>query len=216
MLAVGFRDGLLRVGREVVPEVLEVGALAPRHERERGLAVEVEVPEVAHQPDVLPGPDAGQERIHQHDPLDLLGELGRVRVRHHQADVVPHDGGAIHPERADELVDVHGHVLLVVAGLRLRRAARAAKIGDHDRVALGEPRQDRVPHVSGLGVAVEQDDRAALASDEVADPRAVDIGEALGEPGWRRRREAREREPQDGANRGAHRGHPPPNSRTMG
>ena len=202
MLAVGFRDGLLRVGREVVPEVLEVGPLAPRHERERGLAVEVEVPEVAHQPDVLPGPDAGQERVHQHDALGLLRELGRVRVRHHQADVVPHDGGAIHAQRADELVDVHGHVLLVVAGLRLRRAACAAKVGNHDRVALGEPRQDRVPHVAGLGVAVEQDDCAPLASDEVSDPRAVDLGEALGEAGRRRRRVAREREPQHGEQQG--------------
>jgi hypothetical protein len=40
---------------------------------------------------------------------------------------------------------------------------------------------ERAPHVPRLGVAGQQDHRAALPADEIAEPQTVDLGEALGE-----------------------------------
>ena len=77
-------------------------------------------------------------------------------------------------------MNVHSHVLLGVAGLRLGRGARAAQVGNDDGVALGEQRHDRTPHVAGLGIAVQQDNRAAFAANEIVQSDSVDPGEALG------------------------------------
>jgi hypothetical protein len=63
----------------------------------------------------------------------------------------------------------------------LGRASGAAQIGHDDGVLLREQRHDRAPHVSRLGIAVQQDHRAALSADEIAEPHAVDLGEAFGE-----------------------------------
>ena len=60
----------------------------------------MEVPEVAQQPDVGPVADAGQERIHQDDALDLGGILRRIRVGDHQADVVSDDPTRLKPSDA--------------------------------------------------------------------------------------------------------------------
>jgi len=90
-LPVGLGHGVRAVGGEVVPEVLEVGALAAIHQLQRGFAVEVEVPQIAQQPHVGPVAHAGQERIHQHDAVHFVRVLGGVRVSHHQADVMPDD-----------------------------------------------------------------------------------------------------------------------------
>ena len=68
--AIRLGDRARAVGGEVVPEVLEVDPLAARDELQRHLAVEMEVPQVAQQPDALPVADTGQERVHQHDALD--------------------------------------------------------------------------------------------------------------------------------------------------
>src|SRR6266566_5093089 len=67
--AVGLGYRVFWIRSEVVPEVLEVGPLATLDQRQRHVAIEVEVPEVAHQPDLLPVADAGQEGIHQHHAL---------------------------------------------------------------------------------------------------------------------------------------------------
>ena len=76
-------------------------------------------------------------------------------------------------------MNVDGHVLLVIAGLRLGRTAGAAQVGNDNSVTLGEQRHDRMPHVTGFGIAVQQNDWAALAADEVAQSNSVDLGKAL-------------------------------------
>ena len=143
----------------------------------------MEVPQFTQEPHVLPVADAGQERVHQHHPLGGLRELRGIGIGHHQPDVVADDADAIELERRRELVDVHGHVPLVVSGGRLGRASGAAQVGHDDGVTLGEQRHERAPHVAGLGIAVQQDHRAAPPADEIAQPHAVDLGEALGEAG---------------------------------
>ncbi len=177
-LAVALGDRLLGVGGEIVPEVLEVDALAAVDQLERRLAVEVEVPEVAQQPDVRPVADAGQERVHQHDAVDLGGILRGVGVGDHQPDVVTGDAHMLVAERGGERVDVLRHGLLVVALLGLGGLAEAAQIGRDDGVGLGELRNQRQPHVAVLGVAVQQEDRLALPGDQVVELYAIDVGEA--------------------------------------
>jgi len=80
-------------------------------------------------------------------------------------------------------VNVDGHILLVVASLRLGRTAGTAQVGNDNSVTLGQQRYDRMPHVTGFGIAVQQNDWAALAADEVAQSHSVDLGKALGKTG---------------------------------
>src|SRR5690348_18343904 len=105
---------MLRIGREIVPEMLEVDALAAGHELERRLAVEVEMPLVAKQENARGIADAGQERVHQRNALDVVRILRRVRVRDHEPDVVPDDDDLLEAERLGERMDVLRRRLLVV------------------------------------------------------------------------------------------------------
>jgi hypothetical protein len=126
-------------------------------------------------------PIPGRKGVHEHHALGGLRELRGVGVGDHQPDVVADDAHAIEPEGRGQLVDVHRHVLLVIAGRRLGRSAGPAQVGHDHGVALGEERHDRPPHVPGLRVAVQEDDRAALAADDVVQPDPVDLGETIGE-----------------------------------
>ena len=65
------------------------------------------------------------------------------------------DADAIKSQRRGQFVDVHGHVFLVVAGIRLGGSTGTAEVRNDDRVTLGKQRHDRMPHVAGLGVAVQ-------------------------------------------------------------
>jgi hypothetical protein len=87
-LPVGLGDGFRAVGGEVVPEVLEVDALAALDEGQRRLAVEVEVPEVLQQEEVRRIAHTRNEGVQQRDAIDLGRILGGIRVGYHQADVV--------------------------------------------------------------------------------------------------------------------------------
>src|SRR5206468_12878909 len=114
-------------------EVLEVDPLAPLDQCQRHGTVEVKVPEIAQQPDVLPGADARQEGVHQYDTLGCLRKLRGVGVRDHQADVVADDADVIESQRRGQGVDVDGQRLLVVAGFRLGGSTGAAQVGNDDR-----------------------------------------------------------------------------------
>src|SRR6516162_1089925 len=119
--------------------------------------------------------------VHEHDPLGPLWELSGVSIGHHQPDIMADDADTLQIERRGQLVDVHGHVLLVISGRWLRRSSRAPQVRHDKGVTLREQRHDRTPHVAGLREAVQQDHRTPLPADEVAQPHAVDLSEALGE-----------------------------------
>ena len=155
------------------------------------LAVEVEVPEIAQQPDGLPIAHARQERIHERDALDFVRMLRRIGVRDHEADVVADNPHALVAERRGERMDVLRHRLLVVATRGLCRLAEPAQIGGDHGVRLGKLRHERAPHVAVLRVAMQQDDRLALPGREIMQPHAVDVGEAA----LRRLRQRRACEP---------------------
>ena len=161
--------------------MLEVGPLAPLDQRQRHFTVKMEMPQVTHQPDIFPVADTGKKGVHEHQAFGLLRELRRVGICHHQPDVVANDGRAVESERLDYLVDVHGHVLLIVAGFWFTGTTRAAKVGDNDGVIRSEQRHDVIPHVTGLSIAVQQNHRAAFAANGVVDSRSIHLDISLRE-----------------------------------
>src|SRR6185503_7582311 len=94
-LPVGFRDGTFPISGEVIPEMLEISPLAPLDQREWHFTMEVEVPQVPHEPDILPIANAQKKSVHQHKAFGLLRELRCVGVSHHQSDVVTYDACAL-------------------------------------------------------------------------------------------------------------------------
>ena len=61
------------IGGKIIPEMFEINPLAAGHQRQRRLAEEMEMPEIAQQEHVVPFADAGQERLHQHQAIDFVG-----------------------------------------------------------------------------------------------------------------------------------------------
>src|SRR5207249_11226893 len=96
--AIGLGDGLRTVCREVVPEMLEVDALATAHQSKRCLAVEVEVPEILQKKEAGRIADARNESVHQRETVDFGRILRGVRIGHHQTDIVARDTGFLDTE----------------------------------------------------------------------------------------------------------------------
>jgi hypothetical protein len=64
------------ISGEIVPEVFKIGPFPALDQRQGRFAVEVEMPEVAHQPDAFPIADTRQESVHQ--------DNDRIRSQHGQ------------------------------------------------------------------------------------------------------------------------------------
>jgi hypothetical protein len=176
--AIRLGDGMGRIGREVVPEMLEIDALAALDQREGCLSVEVEMPKVPEEPDALPIAHAGQKRVHQGNPVDIGRMLGGVGIGDHQPDVMTHDRDAPVPERCGEGVDVLRHRLLVVTRVRLGRFPEASQVGSDDRMGLSEFGDKRPPHMAGLRVTMQEKHRIAFAGDQIVKLGSVDLGKA--------------------------------------
>src|SRR4029453_15753160 len=77
------------------------------------------------------------------------------------------------PERRCELVDVLRHGLFVVTPRRALRAADAAEIGCYYGVYRRQPWNERHPHVTGLGIAVKQQNQGPASPDLVTELDAI-------------------------------------------
>ena len=110
---------MLRIGGEVVPEVLEIDPFAARDQLERRFTVEMEMPQISQQPNRLPFADARKKSVHQGNPFDFGWILCRVSVGNHQSDIVAHDLNTPVPERDGEGMNILRHRLLVVPAVRL-------------------------------------------------------------------------------------------------
>src|SRR5947209_17910341 len=104
-----------RVGGEIVPKMLEIDAFATVYERERRLAVEMEMPKIPHQPYVAPVSYAWQEGVHQNNLIHLARILRRVGVGNHQPNIVSDNPNVFVTKFAHERVDVLRHFGLGVA-----------------------------------------------------------------------------------------------------
>jgi len=107
-----------RIGSEVVPEVLEIDSLSTPDQRQRRLAIEMEVPKIPEQPHALPVTHARNEGVHEHHSLGFARIHRRVGIRRHQADVVPDDLDRRPAVTLGQSVDVPRHGDLVVARVR--------------------------------------------------------------------------------------------------
>ena len=150
-------------GAEVVPDAVEIDALAALDEALFVGAPEGEVPEAVVFDDVVPGGDAGEGSVHDDEALDFVGVERGVGVGDHDADVVRDDEGAVEAEGGDDGANVGGLCLLVVAAGGAGGAADAAEVGHDDGVVFDEFGGERRPGVAGFGVAVNEDDDGALA-----------------------------------------------------
>ena len=70
--------------------------------------MEAEVPKIRVVVDAFPSGDAWKKRIHHNQFFCLRRKLRRVGVRHHQADIVPHNSGFADSERACQFVNSEG------------------------------------------------------------------------------------------------------------
>src|SRR6266849_10788301 len=52
--AIFFRHRFFRIGGKIIPEMLEINPFTPCHQRQRRLAIEMEMPEIAQEKDVVP------------------------------------------------------------------------------------------------------------------------------------------------------------------
>ena len=105
-----------------------------------------------------------------------------------RAPIVPDDIEAIETKRSHHLDQVERHRALGIGqvlgvGGRLAAGAITAQVGRDDREALGEARRDLVPHHMSLRIAVNEEQRRAVAALHESDlrPRGLDtlVGETV-------------------------------------
>src|ERR1700727_1744212 len=89
--AIGLRNGMILVGGEVIPEIVEVGALASFNQGFGRWTVEAKMPYPRVVVNVLPTSYARQESIHQHQLRDFGREVGRMGVSNYYSDFGPHN-----------------------------------------------------------------------------------------------------------------------------
>ena len=134
----------------------------------------------------LPRSDPWQRCVHQGEPGYPVRALGGERVSDHIADVV---GDEVHPfnsERIENASDILALRLLVVSTGGTNGEPHAAQVGGDNRVVVGKLRRQGCPHVAGLAIAVQQDDRRSLAADPHIQGRAIRLNVLGPEPSGKR------------------------------
>src|SRR5258706_9732613 len=159
-----------RICRKLVPEAIEVDALASLDQSLGVRSSEIEVPGAFAVRNRVPRLDAREWGIHQHQTFNLVGVLRGVGVRNHVTDVVSHNCRAVVAERPHDSPDVRGFRLLLVPARRMRRQAHAAQVGNDHGVRLGQLPGERSPHVARVAETVNENDgrtRPAGAHEDV-------------------------------------------------
>src|SRR4029077_21248102 len=154
-----------RIGRKLVPEAIEVDALASLYEALGIRAPEREMPERMAPNDILPRPDAGRRGIDQDKFRDAVGVKSRKRVANHVTDVVCDEVGLVDLQCVEHAGNIFGLRLLVVSAWRPRGEAHSTKVRNDDGVIADQLGGERCPHVASLAVAMQQYDCGAFAAD---------------------------------------------------
>src|SRR6266849_7105266 len=87
-------------------------------------------------------------------------------------------------------MNILSHRLLVVACHRLGRLAESAQVRRDHCVTLCQLNHQRPPHVTILGIAVQQNYWVALPSDQIVKSNSVDVSESIFDPLLRMTRKA--------------------------
>ena len=172
--------------RWIAIRVLAETELPAHMEREEGVGVagdqtlgqrcrereECPVPVAARDVGGHSGPDVpGGDDVEDREPLHALRMIERHPVGDAAAPVVAGHGEGVEPQPCHRLHLIECHRPLAVrrmvcGGQRPEGVAVPGQVGHDDRVVLGEPRGGRVPHEQRFGVAVEQEQRRAAATDQ--------------------------------------------------
>src|SRR5229473_3717647 len=118
---------------------------------------------------------AGEKSIHHNKFFHFRSELRRVGIGDHQADVVPDHAGFLNPKRAGKRVDAYRRSFHVHTVRGDFRVPDAGKVRGDDRKFFAEHRQDGIPHARGFRVAVQQDQRWAVAAGCEVQLDAIDL-----------------------------------------
>src|SRR5260370_3507317 len=102
-------------------------------------------------------------------------------VGYHCSDIVFGDVDLLVPERWGHLVNLLGHVLLVVAQPRFGRTSHSAKINRDHAMARRQFRDDLMELPPSLGPARQQEHGRAFATLDIVDAGAVHFGIAVPE-----------------------------------
>src|SRR5215471_1840304 len=122
--------------------------------------------------------DARDRRIHQRKLFDLGGKLRRIGIGHHHPNVVADKTDISVTKASDELMDIDGGSLLVIATFLSRRLAESAQVRSDNCVVVAKVPKQRKPHSGVITEAVNQDKwRLAAAGFEVMNAHTIHICE---------------------------------------
>jgi hypothetical protein len=158
VLTRGFAEAR-RCRRELVPEPIEVDALATFDQPFHVGPAKAEVPEQRVLEDLLPWPDAGQGGVDQNEARHAAWVLRRKRIADHVADIVRDEVNVVDAQRIEHARHVDTLCLLVKASRGLGRQPHAAQVRHHDGVVARKIGCHGRPHIARLAVAVQQEHR---------------------------------------------------------
>src|SRR4051794_32024059 len=150
--------GAPSVSAQPAKDALADRRAAPRRPRPDARSAEGHpVPEMPGVARPLPDGEERRHLAHGHHAFDAAGMQDAEQHGDPAAPVVPSHAKALDVHRVEQPDDVaHERLLAVAAGRRLR-PAEPAQIRTDDAVVLREPRDDAMPDVPVLRIAVEKD-----------------------------------------------------------
>src|SRR6266567_8315164 len=126
--------------------------------------MKVKVPDSGILENLTPGINPGNWRVHNDQPLNLIGVDRGVGVRHHIADVVSNNKCLVVSQRCHNGAHIFGLSLLVVATVGLGGSPNAAEVRHHYRMVLHEVSSEWSPRIAILRIPVDEEHHRAAPS----------------------------------------------------
>src|SRR6267154_5851794 len=139
---------LTSIAGKVIPNSVKVDTLPAGHQPFRIRSMEVEVPNPGIQENLVPGIDPRDWRVHNNQPLNLVGVRRGVGVRDHVTDVVSSNKRLVVSQRGHNGAHVLGLSLFIVAIGRLGGAPNTTEIRHHYCMVLHEICGQRSPGIA--------------------------------------------------------------------
>src|SRR6202165_2062532 len=147
---------LTRIAGKVVPYPVKVDTLPTCHQPLRIRSMEVEVPNPGILQNLAPGIDPGDRRVHNNQPLNLIGISRGVGGCNHVADGVSNNNCLVVSQRGHNGTHILGLSLLVVAVGGLGGPPNAAEVWHHYRMVLHEICGQRSPRIAIFRVPMDE------------------------------------------------------------
>src|SRR5258708_145563 len=126
--------------------------------------MKVKVPDSGILENLTPGINPGNWRVHNDQPLNLIGVDGGVGVRHHIADVVSNNKCLVVSQRCHNGAHIFGLSLLVIATVGLGGSPNAAEVRHHYRMVLHEVSGEWSPRIAVFRVSMDEKHHGSASS----------------------------------------------------